>query len=103
MTAVTTIGVNIETSPAIKNYIESKIKSIHLPDSFGTLEFRISKDGHQKQVNFFGRERGHEYHISETHDDLYTAIDSIMPKITRAVHERHDKDKQVSRRKSQQA
>lgn len=90
-------GHHIEVTPALREYVETKLEPVvrHF-DKVLAVNVILSVEKLKQTADVTMRVPGKELHITESHEDLYAAIDSMFDKLDRQV-QKH-KQKQQERR-----
>lgn len=97
------VGRNLEITPAIREYAESKAQK--LPRYFDGVQLTtitVSKEDHKTHGNFgiefvVDVEKHSSFVAKAKHADLYTAIDQAESKAKRQLHDFKEKLKQGNR------
>ena len=90
-------GHHIEVTPALRQYVETKLEPVvrHFDKVLG-VNVILSVEKLKQTADVTLRVPGKELHVTESHEDLYAAIDSMFDKLDRQV-QKH-KQKQQDRR-----
>ncbi len=90
-------GHHIDVTPALREYVETKLEPVvrHF-DKVLAVNVILSVEKLKQTADVTMRVPGKELHITESHEDLYAAIDSMFDKLDRQV-QKH-KQKQQERR-----
>ncbi len=90
-------GHHIDVTPALREYVETKLEPVvrHFDKVLG-VNVILSVEKLKQTADVTMRVPGRELHITESHEDLYAAIDSMFDKLDRQV-QKH-KQKQQDRR-----
>ena len=90
-------GHHIDVTPALREYVETKLEPVvrHF-DKVLAVNVILSVEKLKQPADVTMRVPGKELHITESHEDLYAAIDSMFDKLDRQV-QKH-KQKQQERR-----
>ncbi|WP_223701314.1 ribosome hibernation-promoting factor, HPF/YfiA family [Sutcliffiella deserti] len=87
-------GENIEVTPAIRDYVESKIGKIERYfDSTDNAESKVNLKvyNNQQKIEVTIPMTGLVLRAEETHDDLYAAIDLVVDKLERQIRKHKTK------------
>ena len=90
-------GHHIDVTPALREYVETKLEPVvrHF-DKVLAVNVILSVEKLQQTADVTMRVPGKELHVTESHEDLYAAIDSMFDNLDRQV-QKH-KQKQQERR-----
>ncbi len=85
-------GLNIDITPAIKEYIETKLARInrHVDNIISTtVTLSVEKEQQKAEVDL--HVAGKNLHVESVENDLYAAIDTLMDKLDRMVLKHKEK------------
>lgn len=97
------VGRNLEITPAIREYAESRVQKLpRFFDGVSRTLVTLNKADHQKSglfgVEFVIDVEKHESFVAKASDaDLYAAIDQTLAKAQRQLHDFKEKFKQGNR------
>lgn len=78
------IGEHLTITDAISTYIKEKFLNIPQPEKLNQAEFRLGTEKNQQYVHFLAHIHNENIVIKDQDENLYTAIDKIMKKISRS-------------------
>jgi putative sigma-54 modulation protein len=92
-------GHHIEVTPAIRDYVSSKLERItHHFDQVIDVNIILSVEKLQRKIEANVHVRGRDIFCESAHADMYAAIDSLVDKLDRTILKH--KEKSLERRHS---
>ncbi len=85
-------GHHIDVTPALREYVETKLEPVvrHFDKVLG-VNVILSVEKLTQIADVTLRIPGKELHVTERHEDLYAAIDSMFDKLDRQVQKQKQK------------
>lgn len=78
------IGEHLPVTEALSNYIQDKFSNVPQPEKLNVVEFRVGTEKNQQYVHFKTHCYNEDIVIKTQDENLYTAVDKMMKKISRS-------------------
>lgn len=98
-------GTNLDLTDPIKQYVNDKVSSLDkYIDDILTARVELERDAHHQKGDVYRCEvnlevpQSHLLRADSTEEDLYAAIDTVIPKLVSQIKKYKEKHHQVDRR-----
>jgi putative sigma-54 modulation protein len=90
---LTITGINIKTTEAINNYINTKLHKIfkRIDDADVSFSLKVDKNRHIAEVMV--KQNGFIFHVNDETKNLYTTLDNVVDKIEKHLINHKNKNK----------
>ncbi|MBY0328609.1 ribosome-associated translation inhibitor RaiA [Patescibacteria group bacterium] len=102
---ITTTAINLELSPALKDYAEKRLQAISKYDSFTSIDIELSKTtNHHRNGEIYAASvtatssLGKIYHATSEKVDIYEAVDDVRDDIVREIRSTKGRDHSLFKR-----
>jgi len=102
---ITTTAINMDLSPALKDYAEKRLQAITKYDSITSIDIELSKTtNHHRNGEIYAASvtatssLGKIYHAASEKVDIYEAVDDVRDDVVREIRSAKGKDHSLFRR-----